>query len=109
MCNRAEGQRSDENYASKQHSEYSTADECGRSERSIESCSSDSSSRSERIIHLECVTKGDAVDDSADILAACDGAISPEGLRMSTFVLKSGVVTKTSFDFEGLRFRKSSP
>jgi len=29
------------------HSEYSTADECGRNERSIESCSSNSSSRSE--------------------------------------------------------------
>ena len=40
MCNRAEGQNSDENYASKQHSEYSTPDECGRNERSIESCSS---------------------------------------------------------------------
>jgi len=47
MCNRAEGQSSDENHASQQHSEYSTADECGRNECSIESCSSDSSSRSE--------------------------------------------------------------
>jgi len=46
ICNRAEGQSSDENCASKQHSEYSTADECGRNERSIESCSSDSSGRS---------------------------------------------------------------
>jgi len=46
MCNRAEGQSSDENYASKQHSEYSTADECGRSERIIETCSSDSSGKS---------------------------------------------------------------
>jgi len=47
MCNRAEGQSSDENHASKQHSKYSTADECGRNERSMESCSSDSSGRSE--------------------------------------------------------------
>jgi len=57
----------------------------------------------------ECVTEGGAVDDSADILAACDGTISPEGLRVSTSVLESGVVTKTSFDLEGLRFRKSPP
>jgi len=60
----------------------------------------------------ECMTKGGAVDDSADILAACDGTISPEGLRVSTSVLESGVVTKTSTDLEGLRFRQcrySSP
>jgi len=37
MCNRAEGQSSDGNNTSQQHSEYSSADECGRSERSIES------------------------------------------------------------------------
>jgi len=40
MCNRAEGQSSNENNASQQHSEYSSADECGRSERSIQSCNS---------------------------------------------------------------------
>jgi len=57
----------------------------------------------------ECMTEGDAVDDSADILVACDGTISPEGFRVSTSVLESGVVTKTSSDLEGLRFRKSSP
>jgi len=28
----------------------------------------------------ECMTEGGAVDDSADILAACDSTISPEGL-----------------------------
>jgi len=57
----------------------------------------------------ECMTEGGAVDDSADILAACDGTISPEGLRVSTSVFESGVVTKTSSDLERLRFRKSSP
>ena len=57
----------------------------------------------------ECVIKGGAVDDNADILAACDGTISPEGLRVSTSVLESGVVTKTSSNWEGLRFRKPSP
>jgi len=58
---------------------------------------------------MECMTEGDAVDDSADILAACDSTISPEGLRVSTSVLESGLLTKTSFDLEGMRFRKSSP
>jgi len=43
VCNRAEGQSSDKNNASQQHSEYSSADECCRSERNIESCSSDGS------------------------------------------------------------------
>jgi len=57
----------------------------------------------------ECMTEDDAVDDSADILVACDGTISPEGFRVSTSVLESGVVTKTSSDLEWLRFRKSSP
>ena len=57
----------------------------------------------------ECVSEGGAVDDSTDILATCDDTISPEGLRESTSVFESGVVTKTSFDLEGLRFRKSSP
>ena len=46
----------------------------------------------------ECVTEGGAVDDSADILAACDGTTPPEGLRASTSGLDSGVVTKMSFD-----------
>jgi len=32
----------------------------------------------------ECVTGGGAVDDSADILAACDGTTPPKGLRAST-------------------------
>ena len=32
----------------------------------------------------ECVTGAGAVDDSADILAACDGTTPPEGLRAST-------------------------
>ena len=58
---------------------------------------------------MECVTEGGAVDDSADNLAACDGTISPEGLRVSTSVLESGVVTKTSSDLEGLHFRKLPP
>ena len=31
----------------------------------------------------ECVTESSAVDDSADILAACDGMTPPEGLRAS--------------------------
>jgi len=57
----------------------------------------------------ECMTEGGAVDDSADILAACDSTISPEGLRESTSVFESRVVTKTSSDLEGLRFRKSPP
>ena len=57
----------------------------------------------------ECMTEGGAVDDSADILTTCDDNISPEGLRVSTSVLESGVVTKTSSDLEGLRFKKSSP
>jgi len=56
----------------------------------------------------ECMTEGGAVDDSADILATCDDTISPEGLRVSTSVFESGMVTKTSSDLEGLRFRKSS-
>jgi len=56
----------------------------------------------------DCMTDGGAVDDSADILATCDSTISPEGFRVSTSVLESGVVTKTSSDLEGLRFRKSS-
>jgi len=43
-----------------------------------------------------------------DILPTCDDTISPEGLRVSTSVLESGVVTKTSSDLEGVRFRKSS-
>ena len=46
----------------------------------------------------ECMTKGSAVDDSADILTTCDDTISPEGLRVSTSVVESGVVTKTSSD-----------
>jgi len=33
---------------------------------------------------VECVTSGGAADDSADILAACDGATPPEGLRASS-------------------------
>jgi len=45
VCNRAEGQSSDESNASQQHSKYGSADECGRSERNIESCSNDRSSR----------------------------------------------------------------
>jgi len=57
----------------------------------------------------ECMNEGGAVNDSSDILAACDSTISPEGLRVSTSVLESGVVTKTSSDLEGLRFRKSPP
>jgi len=57
----------------------------------------------------ECMTEGGAVDDSTDILATCDDTISPEGLRVSTSVFESGMVTKTNFDLEGLRFRKSSP
>ena len=57
----------------------------------------------------ECMTEGGAVDDSSDILATCDSMISPEGFRVSTSVLESGVVTKTSSDLEGLRFRKSPP
>ena len=57
----------------------------------------------------ECMNEGGAVNDSSDILAACDSTISPEGLRVSTSVLESGVVTKTSSDLEGLRFRKLSP
>ena len=56
----------------------------------------------------DCVTEGGAVDDSADILPTCDDTISPEGFFVSTSVLESGVVTKTSSDLEGLRFRKSS-
>jgi len=32
----------------------------------------------------ECVTGGGAVDDSADVLAACDGATPPDGLRASS-------------------------
>ena len=55
----------------------------------------------------EYVAEGGAVDDSADLLAACDTTIPPEGLRASTSGLDSGVVTKTSFDLEGLRLRKS--
>jgi len=58
---------------------------------------------------MECMTEGGSVDDSVDILATCDETISPEGLRASTSVLESGVVTKTSFNWEGLRFRKSPP
>jgi len=57
----------------------------------------------------ECMTEGGAVDDSADILAACHSTISPEGLRVLTSVLESGMVTLTSCDLEGLRFRKSPP
>mmetsp|Transcript_85092 Transcript_85092/g.124482 ORF Transcript_85092/g.124482 Transcript_85092/m.124482 type:complete len:149 (+) Transcript_85092:22-468(+) len=58
MCNRAEGQNSDENYASKHHSEYITADECGWNERSIESCNSDSSGRSAFIQSCNSDTSG---------------------------------------------------
>ena len=50
----------------------------------------------------ECMTQGGAVDDSADILAAGDSTISPEGLCVSTSVIESVMVTKTSFDLEGL-------
>jgi len=32
----------------------------------------------------ECVTSGGAVNDSADILAACDSTTPPEGLRASS-------------------------
>jgi len=32
----------------------------------------------------ECVTSGGTVDDSADVLAACDGTTPPDGLRAST-------------------------
>jgi len=32
----------------------------------------------------KCVTGGGAVDDSADILAACDGMTPPKGLRVSS-------------------------
>ena len=57
----------------------------------------------------ESMNEGGAVNDSSDILAVCDDTISPEGLRVSTSVLEFGVVTKTSSDLEGLRFRKSPP
>ena len=60
LCHRAEGQSSDENNASQQHSEYSSADECGRSERSIESCRSDSSGRSEG--NIESCSSDDSME-----------------------------------------------
>ena len=56
----------------------------------------------------ECVAEGGAVNDSADLLAACGSTIPPEGLRASTLGLDLGVVTKTSFDLEELHLRKSS-
>jgi len=56
----------------------------------------------------ECVAEGGAVNDNADLLAVCDITVPPEGLRASTSGLDSGVVTKTSFDLEELRLRKSS-
>jgi len=56
----------------------------------------------------ECVAEGGAVNDSVDLLAACDIMIPPEGLRASTSDLDSGVVTKTSFDLEEMHLRKSS-
>jgi len=55
----------------------------------------------------ECETDNDAVNDSADCLAACDGMIPPEDLRVS-MSMDSEEVTKTSFYLEGVRFRKSS-
>jgi len=60
------------------------------------------------LLVAECVTNGGAVDDSADRLAACNGMIPPEDLRASMSGLDSEEVTKTSFDLEGVRLRKSS-